>query len=563
MENQRLILVIALGLVLFLIWQAWMEEQMALNPPPAQTSLSTPSATAPDSPSQPGADPVAGDVPLAPGATAASAVPSTPTTGASQRIKVITDQYVAEIDTRGGSLVHAGLLQYPESLQQQDQPFALLSDNPVNLFIAESGLQATAGIAPGRDQVFQAAQTEYKLADGQDSLEVPLSWSDESGLTITKIYTFHRDRFTIDVVHRIENSSDAEWRGSQYRELVRRAPNESYGLGAVYTYTGGVISTPEQKYEKIDFGDMSESNLELDVAGGWIAMIQHYFLGAWIPAQDELNKFYSRALGDGRYRLGMVSAEQTIAAGQTGTFATQLYVGPKIQERLEGLAPNLSRTVDYGWLWFIAEPLFVILKWLHGLLGNWGWSIILLTVMIKAVFFKLSETSYRSMANMRKLAPKLQQMKERYGDDRAKLNQAMMEMYKKEKINPLGGCLPILVQIPVFIALYWMLLESVELRQAPWLGWIQDLSTKDPFYILPLIMGVSMFIQQRLNPTPPDPIQAKVMMALPIVFTFFFLWFPSGLVLYWVVNNVLSIAQQYVITKRVEAGTDKASKSKA
>ncbi|MCB1805217.1 MAG: membrane protein insertase YidC, partial [Candidatus Competibacteraceae bacterium] len=286
-------------------------------------------------------------------------------------------------------------------------------------------------------------------------------------------------------------------------------------------------------------------------------------LGAWIPAQDELNKFYSRALGDGRYRLGMVSAEQTIAAGQTGTFATQLYVGPKIQERLEGLAPNLSRTVDYGWLWFIAEPLFVILKWLHGLLGNWGWSIILLTVMIKAVFFKLSETSYRSMANMRKLAPKLQQMKERYGDDRAKLNQAMMEMYKKEKINPLGGCLPILVQIPVFIALYWMLLESVELRQAPWLGWIQDLSTKDPFYILPLIMGVSMFIQQRLNPTPPDPIQAKVMMALPIVFTFFFLWFPSGLVLYWVVNNVLSIAQQYVITKRVEAGTDKASKSKA
>ncbi|MEZ5593886.1 MAG: membrane protein insertase YidC [Gammaproteobacteria bacterium] len=557
MENQRLILVIALGLVLFLIWQAWMEEQMALNPPPAQTSLSTPSATAPDSPGQSGTGPVAGDVPLAPGATAASAVPSTPATGTSQRIKVITDQYVAEIDTRGGSLVHAGLLQYPESLQQPDQPFALLSDNPVNLFIAESGLQATAGIAPGRDQVFQAAQTEYKLADGQNSLEVPLSWSDESGLTITKIYTFHRDRFTIDVVHRIENSSDAEWRGSQYRELVRRPPNESRGLGAVYTYTGGVISTPEQKYEKIDFGDMAETNLDLDVAGGWIAMIQHYFLGAWIPAQDELNKFYSRALGDGRYRLGMVSAEQTVAAGQTGTFATQLYVGPKIQERLEGLAPNLSRTVDYGWLWFIAEPLFVILKWLHGLLGNWGWSIILLTVMIKAVFFKLSETSYRSMANMRKLAPKLQQMKERYGDDRAKLNQAMMEMYKKEKINPLGGCLPILVQIPVFIALYWMLLESVELRQAPWLGWIQDLSTKDPYYILPLIMGVSMFIQQRLNPTPPDPIQAKVMMALPVVFTFFFLWFPSGLVLYWVVNNVLSITQQYIITKRVEAGTAK------
>ena len=562
MDNQRLILVIALGLVLFLIWQAWIEEQMALNPPsppPEQASVSAPpgAASSPDA-----ATPAAADVPLAPGATAPSPTTSA-TGGASQRIKVTTDQYIIEIDSRGGALVHTGLLQYPESLEQQDQPFVLLSSNPADLFLIESGLQATAGTAPGRDQIFQAEQTEYKLEAGQDKLEVPLSWTHESGVKITKIYTFYRDRFTIDLSYRIENNSGAEWRGSQYRELVRRAPQQSRGLGAVYTYTGGVISTPEQNYEKIDFGDMAESNLELDVKGGWIAMIQHYFLGAVIPNQDELNRFYSRAEVDGRYRLGMVSPEQIIAAGQSGTFTSQLYVGPKIQERLENLAPNLSRTVDYGWLWFIAEPLFWVLKWIHGLIGNWGWAIILLTVMIKAVFFKLSETSYRSMANMRKLAPRLQQLKERYGDDRAKLNQAMMEIYKKEKINPLGGCLPILVQIPVFIALYWMLLESVELRQAPWLGWIQDLSNKDPYYILPLIMGASMFIQQRLSPTPPDPIQAKVMMALPIVFTFFFLWFPSGLVLYWVVNNVLSIAQQYVITKRVEAGMDKPEKSKS
>jgi YidC/Oxa1 family membrane protein insertase len=558
-DNQRLILVIALGLVLFLIWNTWIEEQVALNPLPPQTAtVNAPTASAPGEVA-PAADPAAGQVPLAPGAVAPATTPSSNVAGGGQRISVVTDQYNIEIDTRGGSLVHAGLRKYSESLERQDQPYALLSDNPADYFVTESGLQATAGSAPARDQLYQTAQTSYKLESGQDKLEVPLTWTDDSGLTVTKLYTFHRDRFIIDVAHQIENKSGAEWRGSQYRELIRRAPNQSRGLGSVYTYTGGVISTPEEKYEKFDFGDMDESNLEQDVKGGWIAMIQHYFLGSWIPDQDSLNRFYSRALGDGRYRLGMVSAEKAIADGQTDVFQTTLYVGPKIQERLEPLAPNLNRTVDYGWLWFIAEPLFLILKWIHGLIGNWGWSIILLTVMIKAVFFKLSETSYRSMANMRKLSPKLQQMKERYGDDRAKLNQAMMEIYKKEKINPLGGCLPILVQIPVFIALYWMLLESVELRQAPWLGWIQDLATKDPYYILPLIMGASMFIQQRLNPTPPDPIQAKIMMVLPIVFTFFFLWFPSGLVLYWVVNNVLSIAQQYVITKRVEAGTDKKS----
>ena len=558
MDNQRLILVIALGLVLFLIWQAWIEEQMALNPPsPPTEQISSPGAAPPDTETDSSA--TAADVPLAPGASAPR-----PTVSASgepgQRLKVTTDQYIIEIDTRGGALVHAGLRQYPESLKQQDQPFVLLSSNPADLFLIESGVQATTGVAPGRDQVFQAEQTEYQLAGDQDTLEVPLSWIDESGVKVTKTYTFYRNRFVVGLRQRIENNSSTEWRGSQYRELVRRTQSSSPGLGGVYTYTGGVISTPDEVYEKIDFGDMSESNLEREVKGGWVAMIQHYFLAALVPIQNNTNVFYSRALENGSYRLGMVSTQQAIAPGQTGEFSTQLYIGPKIQDRLEEVAENLSLTVDYGFVHIIARPLFIILEWIHGIVGNWGWAIIILTILIKLVFFKLSETSYRSMANMRKLAPRLQQLKERYGDDRAKLNQAMMEIYKKEKINPLGGCLPILVQIPVFIALYWMLLESVELRQAPWLGWIQDLSTKDPYYILPLIMGASMFVQQRLSPTPPDPIQAKVMMALPIVFTFFFLWFPSGLVLYWVVNNILSIAQQYVITKRVEAGLDKPDK---
>jgi YidC/Oxa1 family membrane protein insertase len=281
-------------------------------------------------------------------------------------------------------------------------------------------------------------------------------------------------------------------------------------------------------------------------------MIQHYFLAALVPKQDQTDIFYTKVIDGNRFVLGMLGQQQTVAPGEVGTFAAQLYVGPKIQDRLEEVAPNLRLTVDYGFLTIIAQPLFWLLKMIHRIVGNWGWAIIVLTVLIKAAFFKLSETSYKSMANMRRLAPKMASLKERYGDDRQRMNQAMMDMYKKEKINPLGGCLPIVVQIPVFIALYWMLLESVELRQAPFMLWIQDLSVKDPYYVLPIIMGVTMFIQQKLNPPPPDPMQAKVMMALPFVFTFFFLFFPAGLVLYWVVNNVLSIAQQYVITKRVE-----------
>jgi YidC/Oxa1 family membrane protein insertase len=556
MENQRLFLVLALLFVLFLIWQRWMEFQIQqAGPPPTE-------AAAPGAPAaQPGAAPPERlDLPSV-AAPAETAAPAADLTNA-RRVRVLTDVFEIEIDTALGDLRHVGLRTYPQSLDQPDRPFVLFKDGGPELFIAQSGLLSAASAATVPNhygdsaQRFAVAQEEYRLQEGQDRLDVPLTWTDGSGLKVTKTYTFHRDSFAIDLTHRVDNGSAQDWSGRQYRQFLRTPPPTQGGFftGGVYTYTGGVVSSPAKHYEKISLQDMAEEDLNREVTGGWVAMIQHYFLGAWIPPQDQTNGFFTRkAPGDQRYVLGLVGQDRTVAAGETAEFQTRIYAGPKIQDRLESLAPNLRLTVDYGYLTIIAQPLFWLLELIHGVIRNWGWAIIVLTILIKAAFFKLSETSYKSMANMRRLAPLMAKLKDRYGDDKQRLNQAMMDMYKKEKINPLGGCLPILVQIPVFIALYWVLLESVELRQAPFMLWIQDLSTKDPYYVLPLIMGATMFIQQKLNPPPPDPIQAKVMMALPLVFTVFFLWFPSGLVLYWVVNNVLSIAQQYVITRRVEA----------
>jgi len=444
-------------------------------------------------------------------------------------------------------------------VQQPDHPFRLLKDDGAEIFIAQSGLLAlNDGPAPNHYAQFTADQTEYRLADGQDALEVRLHWSDPSGVKVIKSYTFRRGSFLVELNQRVENGGASDWQGSQYRQFQRTPPvkSNSYFGGGVVTYTGAVISTPEQRYEKISFDDIAKKELNQSVKGGWIAMIQHYFLGAWVPNVGETDDFYTKVVGGNRYVLGMRGAVQTVPAGATGDFRTRLYVGPKLPNVLEDVAPNLQLTVDYGMLTIIAEPLFWLLKVIHAILGNWGWAIIFLTILIKLAFYKLSETSYRSMANMRRLAPELSRLKELYGDDKQKMNQEMMGLYKKEKVNPLGGCLPILVQIPVFIALYWVLVESVQLRQAPFMLWINDMAIPDPYYVLPLIMGVTMFIQQKLSPAPPDPVQAKVMMALPIVFTFMFLWFPAGLVLYWVVNNMLSIAQQWVITKRVESGAD-------
>ena len=556
MENQRLLLFAALVFVLFMLWQNWLEFQAVKHPPPAPPVATTPVGSAPGQPA------------LAPGQDVPTAAPianvGLQALGSGQRVRVSTDLFEAEIDTVGGDLRQVGLRTYPESIQQRDQPFLLLKDRGAEIFIAQSGLLARNNEpAPNHYAPFTADQSEYRLADGQDTLEVPLHWTDPSGLKVTKIYTFRRGSFLVELNQRVENGSAGDWQGSQYRQFQRTPPHKasSYFGGGVTTYTGAVISTPEQRYEKISFDNIAKKELDQTVKGGWIAMIQHYFLGAWIPGTGETDSFYTRVVGGNRYVVGMTGMEQTVPAGATGDFRTGLYIGPKLPSVLAETAPNLQLTVDYGMLTIIAEPLFWLLKAIHAIVGNWGWAIIFLTILIKLAFYKLSETSYRSMANMRRLAPELTRLKEIYGDDKQKMNEAMMGLYKKEKVNPLGGCLPIMVQIPVFIALYWVLVESVQLRQAPFMLWIHDLAIPDPYYVLPLIMGVTMFVQQKLSPAPPDPIQAKVMMALPIVFTFMFLWFPAGLVLYWVVNNMLSITQQYVITRRVESGADTPAKS--
>lgn len=558
MENQRLLLFAALMFVLFLLWQNWLEFQAMKHPPPAP-----PVATAPTEPASPAAPTtVPGqDVPTV--APAASTAPGPQALGGGQRVRVTTDLFEVEIDTMGGDLRRVGLRTYPESVEHPDQPFQLLKDSGADFFIAQSGLVASNnGPAPNHYATFVPERTEYRLADGQDVLEVRLHWSDPSGVKVVKTYTFRRGSFLVELNQRVENGSASDWQGGQYRQFQRTPPKTSSSFfgGGVVTYTGAVISSPEQHYEKISFDNIAKKELNQTVKDGWVAMIQHYFLGAWIPDPGEAENFYTRKTENAnRYIVGTRGAVQTVPAGATRDFHTRLYVGPKLPSVLAETAPNLQLTVDYGVLTIIAEPLFWLLKAIHAIVGNWGWAIIFLTILIKLAFYKLSETSYRSMANMRRLAPELTRLKELYGDDKQKMNEAMMGLYKKEKVNPLGGCLPILVQIPVFIALYWVLVESVQLRQAPFMLWIKDMAIPDPYYVLPLIMGVTMWVQQKLSPAPPDPVQAKVMMALPIVFTFMFLWFPAGLVLYWVVNNVLSIAQQWVITKRVESGADAAA----
>jgi YidC/Oxa1 family membrane protein insertase len=550
MDNLRLILFVALGAVIVLLWQAWQGDfgtPPAQQTPPASESSQAPGQAA----NQPPAQAPAADTPAqTPQATAPASgpMPAGRTLTSGERVHVATDLLDVEIDTDGGDLRQAKLLHYPVAKDRPDEPFKLLNDDTPKIFVAQSGLLA-ASAAPDHHARYQAAQRDYQLGAGIDELRVPLTWS-QGGITVTKTYVFHRGSYVMDVLFDVSNNSGQEWRGRQYRQLERaRVERESR---FIYTFTGAAVSSQENKYRKLSFDDMDKEPLGKEIKGGWAAMIQHYFLAAWVPRAEQDDFLYAKALGDGLYVVGLSSPEKTIAAGGKDQFGTKLYVGPKLQDHLAAVADNLELTVDYGLLTFIAKPIFWLMKAIHSLVNNWGWTIILLTVVIKAAFYKLSEASYRSMANMRRLQPKLTQMRERFGDDRQKMSQAMMELYKKEKINPLGGCFPILIQIPVFISLYWVLLESVELRQAPFVLWIQDLSDKDPYYVLPLIMGISMFIQQKLSPAPPDPLQAKIMMVLPVVFTAFFAFFPSGLVLYWATNNILSITQQWYITRRLE-----------
>lgn len=546
MDIQRSILIVALAIVSYIMVLKWNEDYgqpqlPAVAAAPAQTAVGVPTAATQ-------ADvPVAGEQGNAPANVAAAA--STPL------IQVQTDVLKLAIDPQGGDVVQLALPQYPRSLQNRDVPFALFDNGTERTYVAQSGLTGANGPdarASGRP-LYSSEKNAYQLVDGQDELVVELKFS-EAGVNYVKRFAFKRGHYDFTVSHRIDNQSGAPWSGNLFAQLKRDAsadPSATSGA-SMATYLGAALWTQDEPYKKVAMKDMDDKNLRETVQGGWVAWLQHYFVTAWVPSKDDSNVVATRKDGQGNYIIGFTGPALNVPAGASAETSATLYAGPKIQDKLEELSPGLELTVDYGFLWFIAQPIFWLLQHIHSLLGNWGWSIIVLTVLIKLAFFPLSAASYRSMARMRAVAPKLQALKEQFGDDRQKMSQAMMELYKKEKINPLGGCLPILVQMPVFLALYWTLLESVEMRQAPWLGWIVDLSIKDPFFILPIIMGVSMFVQTSLNPTPPDPMQAKVMKLMPIIFTFFFLWFPAGLVLYWVVNNVLSIAQQWYITRQIE-----------
>ena len=561
MDTQRLLLYMALGFLSLIIYQTWIQDYR-LPAPVVNSTNSGANSVGGSSVDQP--MPSSADLPQA---AAGSSKPVTPVvvgeSTAAPRISVSTDVLDIEIGTIGGTILSARLKDYPVSINQPDIPFGLLSDEPGRFLVAESGLQARAGEpAPTHRELMSTTSDSYALTEGAEYLSVPFVWQSENGVKVTKTLTFSRSSYEVDVDYQIDNRSSSEWVVNQYRQMKRKPGTKDEKQQFVNTYIGAVVSNPEDLYAKISFGDMEDENLEVPVTNGWVAMIQHYFAAAWVPEEEEVNTAYSRYLNaENRYLIGMVSATKSIPAGGSGSFHSTAYIGPKIQEKLAATAPNLELTVDFGWLTIIAQPLFWLLKTIEGIIGNWGWAIIFTTFIIKAVFYKLSEASYRSMARMKLLQPKLQSLKERFGDDRAKMGQATMELYKKEKVNPLGGCLPMIIQIPVFIALYWTLLESVELRQAPWMLWIKDLSIRDPFFILPVLMATTMYIQQKLNPAPVDPIQAKVFQFLPLIFGVFFAMFPAGLVLYWVVNNTLSIAQQYYITRHVLAASS-GSKSK-
>ncbi len=560
MESQRSLLLITLAFLGFLIWQAWIQDHA---PAPAQPA----SPTTTQQPAVPAAQTGnAEDLPSVAATPATeSQIPSqraaNATLPAGQLIHVVTDVLDLKISTRGGDLVDVKLPTYPVSLERKDEPFQLLHLDPPP-YIAQSGLLAgDRSRAPTHHAEFVAGQTEYRLADGNEQLIVPLVWVGKDGIRVTKTYTFTRGKFYVDVDYKIENQSGTDLVAAAYMQLRHGPAEVQQGMFGARSFNGAAYYDGEA-YHKLPFDEMEEEPLDLTVKSGWVAILQHYFISAWLPQSAESeNQLYSKAIRNGglpAYLIGIRTPPLTVAAGQSGSIGGRVYVGPKLQKELAKLYPGLELTSDYGIFTIFAKPLFWMLDKIHAVVGNWGWAIIILTLLIKLAFYKLSETSYRSMAKMKKVAPKLQAIKERYPDDKQRQQQAMMELYKTEKINPLGGCLPILIQIPVFIALFWVLQESVELRQAPWILWIKDLSLKDPYYILPLLMGASMYLQNKLNPPQPDPMMQKVMMTMPIVFTFFFAFFPSGLVLYWVVNNILSIAQQWYITRQIEQEASKA-----
>jgi YidC/Oxa1 family membrane protein insertase len=535
MDTQRLILFIVFSFSILMLWDAWQKEQ---HPAPAgQIAYEKPGVAQTPAPTVRVVD--------------ASAKDSGGPLQTGVRVKVKTDLIYAEIDTLGGDVRRLELLKHHDT-QDKSKNFVLLEDDPKRPYIAQSGL--IGNDLPTHKTLFSSAATQYSLAEGANEVQVRLTWAGANGIKVDKVFTFHRNGYVVDVAYEIQNGGTTRLEPHSYFQLVRNGQPPLGDPKFITTYTGPAIYTDKEKFQKIGFSDIEKDKASYPKQSndGWVAMIQLYFLGAWLPANDQPREYYAKKLGNDLYNVGVVLPVGAIEPGITKKITVPLYAGPQEQDYLSKLAPGLDLVVDYGVLTVIAAPLFWVLAWLNKLVQNWGVAIILLTVLIKLVFYPLSAKSYRSMAQMRVLGPKLQKLKEQYGDDRQRLHTAMMELYKTEKVNPLGGCLPVVVQIPVFIALYWALLNSVEMRQAPFMLWVNDLSAPDPYYILPIVMGITMIIQTKLNPTPPDPIQAKVMMIMPIAFSVFFFFFPAGLVLYWVVNNVLSIAQQWYVTHGVE-----------
>ncbi len=560
LDAARIGLFILLGITGLMIYEAWQADHQ-----PAPQVLTTPKAEpafnsdryVPNTAAKPAVEVDSSKVPVM---DVGSALP--PSMSGQKYITVKTDLLDITIDTVGGDIVASKLLKYPESLGSS-QPYDLLTNNPRTRYIAESGLLGIDGPDMSTQQaIYTVDKYEYELQPGQNELVVKLFWkkkpmSPHDTINAVKTYTFTRGSYEVKVGYEVENLSDHLNSGTMYTQLSRTdsPPPGNSGLISLATYFGGAISSQQKPFEKITFKQMKEKNLDILIQGGWASMIQHYFISAWIPDQTAFSNYYTRVLPNGMYTIGMLGSTMTTQPGTKISTETKLYTGPALADQMEKAAPNLNLTIDYGWFWFISIAIFWMMQKIYDVVGNWGWAIVFVTIIIKILFYKLSAKSYRSMAALKRLQPRMEALKERYGDDKQKMTQATMDLYRQEKVNPMSGCLPILIQIPVFIALYWVLVESVQLRQAPFIFWIHDLTQHDPYYILPVLMGISMFIQQRLNAPPPDPVQAKVMMMMPVIFTAMFANFPAGLMLYWFVNNTLSFLQQWYVMHSIDKET--------
>ncbi|WP_333796834.1 membrane protein insertase YidC [Rheinheimera sp.] len=535
MESQRSFLIIALALVSFLMWQQWQVDYGPKPVVPASNSQTTSSAA---------------DLQLSASGSTTAAAPEVKATQA-QLIEVKTDVLTVKIDSRGGDIVALELPGFTVS-QENKAAYQLMRQQPGFEYVAQSGL-----LGDGPDdkkaprQIYQAAQSSYQLANGQTELVVPLTMT-HKGLVIEKRFIFTAGKYDVRVEYSVTNQGDGSKVVQPYFHFAQTIDNGEGTNMMMPVYRGGAYSTAEQRYEKLSFDDMKEANLNVGTQGGWVSMLEHYFVAAWVPQGEGNNQLYSM-VANNLGVIGVQGPQQSIAVGEQKTFAATFYAGPKDQDNLAQIANGLDLTVDYGMLWFISQPLFWLLQLIHGVVGNWGVAIIAITLLVKGILFPLTKVQYESMAKMRNLKPKIDELQARYKDDRQKMGPAMMELYRKEKVNPMGGCLPMLIQLPIFLALYWVFVESVELRQAPFMLWITDLSVKDPYYVLPVLYGISMFIMQKLTPmTVTDPMQAKIMLWMPVAFSVFFLWFPSGLVLYWVISNLISLAQMLYIYRGME-----------